>query len=169
MELKVRLVEINELEFMIKLSQSVQIWLRNRSSLQEIEVSKQEAITAINREIAYFILFMDNPAPIGMILVDKKPSDHVISLLHLENCGQVIFLSKFMLDPDYIGQGIGEQFLNTVLPNAIPITNQILALDCWAGNENLRKLYQKCGFTLFGVFPEQDWEIAVYVRPTIKD
>jgi hypothetical protein len=39
-----------------------------------------------------------------------------------------------------------------------------VVLDCWAGNGKLRDFYTRAGFRLHGVFPEGDYEVAVFVR-----
>lgn len=38
----------------------------------------------------------------------------------------------------------------------------MVVLDCWAGNEKLRSFYEGVGCSLVGVFPELEYEIAVF-------
>lgn len=64
-----------------------------------------------------------------------------------------------MLEPSLQGKGLGKVFLREVLE---ALGEEGVCLDCWAGNEKLRGFYGECGFELIGVWPEEDYEIAVF-------
>ena len=74
------------------------------------------------------------------------------------------YLHSMMLLPEYQGSGHGLKLFEGV--------REILALhggsgflDCWAGNEKLRKFYAGTGCRYVATLPEEDYEIAVFVLP----
>lgn len=69
------------------------------------------------------------------------------------------FLYGLVIDPPRQGQGWGRVFLQGLCRQAAP---GILILDCWAGNEALRRFYTDAGLRLHGEFPENDYRIAVF-------
>lgn len=73
------------------------------------------------------------------------------------------YLHSLVLEPVYQGQGLGLCFLKEVLRQLeVEEGNGTVVLDCWAGNEKLRHFYEKAGFGFLGVFPERDYEVAVF-------
>ncbi|MCC6612245.1 MAG: GNAT family N-acetyltransferase [Anaerolineae bacterium] len=73
------------------------------------------------------------------------------------------FLSRFMLDPEFQGQRLGEQIVRELQRRTTLEPNGALILDCWEGNESLRAYYSGLGFRLHGLFPEGEYRIAVMV------
>ena len=77
--------------------------------------------------------------------------------------GKKWYLHSLMLEPAYQGQGLGLYFLKEALRQLeIEEGKGTVVLACWAGNEKLRHFYEKAGFGFLGVFPERDYEVAVF-------
>ena len=75
------------------------------------------------------------------------------------------FLYGLVVSPDRQGQSWGRLLLQAICCQAAFAPPAVLLLDCWAGNQKLRRFYSESGFYLHGVFPEGDYEIAVFRRP----
>lgn len=77
------------------------------------------------------------------------------------------YVHSVMLDPHLQGRGIGRQFFQDVvgiLEKAGGGGGGTVVLDCWAENEKLRLFYESCGCRYVATVPEEDWEIAVFVK-----
>ncbi len=77
----------------------------------------------------------------------------------------VWFLYGLVIDPDAQGRGWGRVLLHSLCSQEAFAPPAVLTLDCWAGNQKLRRFYTDAGFQLHGVFPEEDYQIAVFTRP----
>ncbi|MDZ5471298.1 GNAT family N-acetyltransferase [Bacillus sp. 31A1R] len=71
------------------------------------------------------------------------------------------YLSKVALMPEYQGKGLGKMITDFAQSYA-KTSRKALYLDCWAGNEKLKKFYLRNGFEFVGVFPEEDYFISVF-------
>jgi len=77
------------------------------------------------------------------------------------------YLHKLMVDPDHRGRALGRMLLDGVRSLITDHEPALIVLDCWAGAARLRRFYERCGFALHGVFPEDDYEITVFIwRPS---
>ena len=74
------------------------------------------------------------------------------------------FLYGLIVRPEYQRQGWGRTLLDGICRKQKATAPAVLVLDCWAGNQKLRQFYREAGFDLHGVFPEADYEIAVFKR-----
>lgn len=72
------------------------------------------------------------------------------------------FAHTVVIDPARQGQGWGRILLDGVRQAIAREGPAVLVLDCWAGNEQLRAFYQRAGFQLRGVFPEHEYQVAVF-------
>lgn len=72
------------------------------------------------------------------------------------------FLYGLVIHPEHQGWKWGQRLLRGVRCQKKLATRAVLLLDCWAGNVKLRHFYAEAGFVLHGVFPEEDYEIAVF-------
>ncbi|KAH9216095.1 acyl-CoA N-acyltransferase [Leptodontidium sp. 2 PMI_412] len=73
------------------------------------------------------------------------------------------YLNSLMLHPSHQGHGLGKRFLQEVFQLLGRTEGMgMVVLDCWAGNEKLRSFYEGVGCSLVGVFPELEYEIAVF-------
>ena len=72
------------------------------------------------------------------------------------------FLSGLVVEPHWQGQGWGYKLLNGIRAQKRFASPAVLTLDCWAGNDTLRRFYANAGFTLLGEFPEDDYWVAAF-------
>lgn len=72
------------------------------------------------------------------------------------------YLSKLMVAPELRGRGLGHLLVERAQRTVAAHPAALLVLDCWAGNDKLRDLYTRAGFVLHGIFPEQDYQVAVF-------
>lgn len=73
------------------------------------------------------------------------------------------YLYRVALHPSWQGKGKG----NTMVRFACGLARTAgkdLYLDCWAGNETLRRFYASTGFDTIGIFPEENYKISVFVH-----
>ena len=74
------------------------------------------------------------------------------------------FLYGLVIAPEHQGRKWGGILLDGICRQKKFTPPAVLLLDCWAGNSKLRRFYMEAGFTLHGVFPEQDYKVAVFCR-----
>ena len=72
------------------------------------------------------------------------------------------FLYGLVIHPEHQGWKWGQALLHGICRREKFASPAILLLDCWAGNAKLRQFYADAGFALHGVFPEEDFEVAVF-------
>ena len=72
-----------------------------------------------------------------------------------------IYLYRIAILPEYQGKNIGKEIINYACEYSKHL-NKLLYLDCWAGNEKLRKFYTEVGFDFSGDFPEEDYMVSVF-------
>lgn len=73
------------------------------------------------------------------------------------------YLYRVVISPALQGAGLGKILVEHATKTALE-QNKSVFLDCWAGNEALRRFYLSCGFSDLGVFPEEDYEIRVFYK-----
>ena len=74
------------------------------------------------------------------------------------------FLYGLVIHPEHQGQKWGQVLLHGICREEKFAFPAMLLLDCWAGNDTLRRFYADAGFVLHGVFPEEEYEVAVFRR-----
>lgn len=169
-DFQVHCAQAEDINFILDLSVRVQAALTASGSLQEIGPLPFTVVeTSVQGEHAYLIQL--NRRRIGSVLVD--PLDGIFSnTAEIEYAswgvqrlpGPFWYLHGLMLEPAEQGNHFGVTFLKRVL--ALMKTRYqtgTIVLDCWAGNEKLRGFYRDVGFQHHGNFPENDYEISVYV------
>jgi RimJ/RimL family protein N-acetyltransferase len=62
----------------------------------------------------------------------------------------------------YAGSGVSANIIATCSDWARAAGLQSLRLDCWDGNDNLRAVYRKLGFTEGVAVPEHDWLVRLF-------
>jgi GNAT superfamily N-acetyltransferase len=160
----VRRATLDDVHWIVDLSARVQDYLTTLGSLQRIGPlpleSTQKSICAGNG----YILERAKQR-LGSALVDPLDESRFVGWGLSALPYPLWYLHALMLEPEKQGQGLGLSFLVGVKQLAIPLTGTIV-LDCWAGNAKLRDFYQRAGFTLHGIFPESDFEVAVFFVST---
>lgn len=73
------------------------------------------------------------------------------------------YLYRVALHPSRQGRGEGQTLVRFACSLAQEAKKN-LYLDCWAGSGALRRFYTSAGFDTIGIFPEEDYEIAVFSR-----
>lgn len=71
------------------------------------------------------------------------------------------YLFRVAVLPRIQGLGYGHQVLEEI-KNQCSLNKYTLYLDCWAGNEKLKKFYLKAGLKYIGDYPEKDYFISVF-------
>ena len=159
-------------DYVLFLATRVQAALTASGSLQELTPSILDTILAsIHHEELLIFTYTDGnfsaqSAAIGSVTVSpfSPSSGHGSSSWGIEEVrGKTWYLHSLMLEPTLQGNGLGKNFLEEALRSlgqrhgAGP-----LVLDCWAGNQKLRRFYEEAGFRLVRIYPEEGYEIAVY-------
>ncbi|MFS1511598.1 GNAT family N-acetyltransferase [Chengkuizengella sp. SCS-71B] len=71
------------------------------------------------------------------------------------------YLCKIAILPEYQGKNFGSKIIEYACSSANDV-NKTMYLDCWAGNEKLKKFYLNHGFDYQGDFPEEDYFISIF-------
>ena len=73
------------------------------------------------------------------------------------------YMYRVAMHPSHQGKGEGRTLVRFACRLA-EAAKKDLYLDCWAGNDTLRRFYTSAGFDTIGIFPEEDYKIAVFAR-----
>ncbi|KAF2165075.1 hypothetical protein M409DRAFT_24463 [Zasmidium cellare ATCC 36951] len=159
----------------IKLSRRVQDKLTASGSLQQIGPLQQDAVAqAIANQQCYVLERYQSSSleskTIGCALSRSLQAGYFLSTSDFDMKSfpsPWLYLHSIMLEPEAQGRGIGKSFVAEVVNKIASLHHDcgILFLDCWAGNQTLRRFYAEVGFTFTAVIPEEDYEIAVFYRP----
>ena len=72
-----------------------------------------------------------------------------------------LYLYRIAILPEYQGKNIGLMILYYVFEISKKNKTAIY-LDCWAGNEKLKRFYSNAGFKYHGDLSEEDYKISVF-------
>lgn len=72
-----------------------------------------------------------------------------------------LYLYRIAISPALQGKKIGLEILAEVKKRSHALNKKVY-LDCWAGNQKLRRFYLNAGFKYIGDFPEEDYTISVF-------
>lgn len=175
MRLALRLAHLGDRDEVVELSQRVQDALTASSSLQHIGPLNSEDVSKAIIKRKCFVLEQRQADYITTKLIGCALSRELEAGYFLTTSGFNIesfpspwlYLHSIMLDPELQGNGIGIPFVSEIVKTiaCLSPTEGTLFLDCWAGNEKLRRFYSNVGFNFAAVIPEEDYEIAVFFRP----
>ena len=71
------------------------------------------------------------------------------------------YLYRIAILPRIQGLGYGHQILESI-KSGCGINKETLYLDCWSGNEKLKKFYTDAGLKYIGDYPEKDYSISIF-------
>lgn len=71
------------------------------------------------------------------------------------------YLFRIAVLPRIQGLGYGHQVLDEIRAQC-SLNKYTLYLDCWSGNEKLKKFYLKAGLNYIGDYPEKDYSISIF-------
>lgn len=77
---------------------------------------------------------------------------------------QARYLEAFTTHRDHAGQGVGKALLQWAEATARQQGIDWLQLDCWAGNPNLRRYYQRAGFAEVSIFTLGTWQGMLFEK-----
>lgn len=163
--IQTRVATIDDIAYIADLSARVQAKLIASGSLQQMGPINPDVVTDYVMAQAAYIL--DNGRRLGSVFVKQVNPDSLDSFLQWELnklAAPVYFLSKLMIEPESQGRGLGAILLGGAVAQFAERGEGTLTLDCWAGNEKLRAFYTQNGFDLHGIYPEDDFQVAVFYR-----
>lgn len=77
------------------------------------------------------------------------------------------YLYRVEMHPSRQGKGEGRTLVQFACQLA-KAAKKDLYLDCWAGNDALRRFYTSAGFDTIGIFPEENYKISVFMRSHVR-
>ena len=161
----VRLASLEDVKQIVSLADRVQRRLSAVGSAQIIGPLDQDEVARRVRSASSYVL-SEGQRLIGSVFIERATGSRrsILTSWGLSNSQRPLwFLENLMIEPAKQGQGLGRVLLDAAcvqIKEASPAA--VIALDCWAGNEKLRSFYTAAGFRLHGIFPEMDYEIAVF-------
>ncbi len=122
--------------------------------------------TIIDDEIldnqAYVII--DEEKVVGVFFIRTIEGDDYPAIMKDNH----LYLYRIAVRPDYQRRGVGQEICGAAFSIAKE-ANKSIYLDCWEGNEKLKKFYSDFGFVYCGDFPEDDYWISVFkFEPTLN-
>jgi ribosomal protein S18 acetylase RimI-like enzyme len=83
--------------------------------------------------------------PFEILEIDGQP----IGCIRIEDRPDEVFFAEIQILPEFQGQGIGSQLIQTEITRASKLKKPI-RLQVLQKNERARKLYEQLGFTMYG-------------------
>lgn len=157
----------DDVDYIADLSARVQAKLTAAGSLQQIGPIDRGAVADYVLVGAAHVLDDEDDERLGSVFVREVTPDSFEQFATWEFdklAAPVYFLSKLMIEPAQQGHGLGASLLQGAVEAFARHKQGTLTLDCWAGNDKLRTFYVNNGFELYGIYPEDDFQVAVYFR-----
>jgi ribosomal protein S18 acetylase RimI-like enzyme len=139
-----------------ELLNAVTLWLHQKSIMQWQYPWDQKVIEQDISQNSVKILLIDGRI-IGTFSIKQIKSYPWASEIH----DDFLYVYRIALHPDYQGKGIGRQIIQHAVHFG-QTRKMNLFLNCWAGNNTLRKFYSNSGFEHIGDFPENDYQISAF-------
>ncbi|KAJ3113133.1 hypothetical protein HK100_002082 [Physocladia obscura] len=153
---------INPTEYIISLSIKVQTWLQSIKSPQISKLSTARVEAHINSNTAYIFL-NDRGVPIGSTFIEPLPErcflDWNLTDLDIRSS---LFMTRFLLDPEYIGKKIGDNMICQIKDKCVK-EGKVMVLDTLETNTAVRRFYERNGFVFRGIFTDMEGNLEVVV------
>lgn len=162
-QLIVRKAQREDIEFIVALIDRVQKKLTDSGSLQQIgPVPTAMVKDYIDRSAAHILV--ESGQRMGSVFVEAVESFPYLQQWDLAKSGYFLwFLCKLTIEPDEQGRSLGYDFLEGIKSYmATQPQPAMIFLDCWAGNTALHAFYTRAGFQLHGIYPMDDFDVAVF-------
>ena len=163
---QVRSAAASELPLLLETAHAAQEKLTRAGSAQQIAGYTAQNIAERTRRGEAFVLEV-SVSIIGSAFVERVSAERFSQIAAWnavpEDC-PAWFLYGLVIHPEHQGRQWGRVLLGGICRHEKIAVQGVLLLDCWAGNTNLRRFYAGAGFDLHGVFPEEDYEVAVFCR-----
>ena len=163
---RVRKAALPELSSLLTLAAAAQEKLTRAGSEQQIAGYSEQNVRARIERGELWVLEVSGGV-IGSAFVEPVTPERfpqIVDWNAVSDGCSAWFLYGLVVHPEQQGRGWGRVILDGICRQLKPNAPAVLLLDCWAGNAKLRGFYTDTGFALHGVFPESDFEIAVFKR-----
>jgi len=152
---QIRLAQRDEKDIIVDLLNKVALHLNKKGVKQwSYPWDEKEIYEEIESKLIYILIV--NNTVIGTFSI--KDTDYVnVPLIK----GQNNYLYRVAISPEYFGKNFGLEMVDYAIKLSRG-TKKSLYLDCWAGNDKLKKFYLDAGFQLLGDVPEEDYMISVF-------
>jgi GNAT superfamily N-acetyltransferase len=158
-----RAVDVDEI---ISVSTRVQESLTAAGSLQQIGPLSRTTVSSAVEARRCYVAIDESGQTIGCVMIRTIDEEYFAPCPDFNVTDYPKpwwYLHSMMLLPEYQGKGHGLKFFDDVI-EALGTTAGTVLLDCWAGNKKLRSFYTRVGCQYIATLPEEDYEIAVFVR-----
>ena len=161
----VRKATRGDIAFIIDLIERVQQKLIDSGSLQQIGPVTSAMVADLVGKGNVHIL-AEPGRRLGSVFVEPVTRENFpyVEQWELTETGcSLWFLRTLAIEPAKQGRGLGYIFLDGIKSYVASLPQPaMLFLDCWAGNDKLRAFYTRAGFQLHGVYPTEDFSVAVF-------
>ena len=161
---QIRPAEVTEAARLLDIAQAAQEKLMYEGSAQQIAGYSAQNVRERTQRGELFVLELAGSV-IGSAFVEPVTPKRFSQIAAWDAVPDDIsawFLYGLVIHPEHQGQKWGQVLLHDICRQEKFASPAMLLLDCWAGNAKLRCFYADAGFALHGVFPEEDFEVAVF-------
>ena len=109
-------------------------------------------------------LAYDGGAPIGTVIVRRKPGPFDRQIWGERADEQAAYVHRLAIRTKYHGQGLGGQILGWAEDESVRAGKAYVRLDCMADNEALNQYYQRFGFAHQGVHSAGCFSVSRYEK-----
>ena len=163
---QIRLAEASDAPLLREIAQAAQHKITQTGSVQQIAGYTPQNIAERTRRGEAFVLEVSSRV-LGSGFVEPVTPERFPQIAAWkavpEGC-PAWFLYGLVIHPEHQGRHWGRVLLRGICRRQKLASPAVLLLDCWAGNAKLRQFYADAGFALHGVFPEEEYKVAVFRR-----
>jgi len=162
-ELTIDPAQPDELRVVIDILDEAAAWLHTKGITQQWHSpSLQSFVEFMEKQIArgdVYLARIDGDA-IGTFRFDWSDEE-----LWADDPDGGGYVHSFAIRTCAHGRGIGAAMMAWAKQHVREHGKKFLRLDCWGGNEPLKKYYAGLGFTFVKIVPEEDWVCATFEMP----
>ena len=153
--MQIRLSSVDDLKQILYILNTVTLHLIQKGINQwEYPWDEERIINQIKNNFFYVLLVNDEIIGVFCIYEIDNINDLPVDV-------RSNYLSQIAILPEFQGINFGSEILNFACCYAKRL-NKTLYLDCWAGNEKLKRFYSRNGLEYIGDFTEDDYVISIF-------
>lgn len=114
----------------------------------------------------FLVLHHGRPLPIATfcLLRASEPWANLPLPASSSDGNDVLYLGRLSVHARLLGHGVGAAVFAAVERTARSLECSHLRLDCWAGNDKLKRFYSDCGMVHLRDVPELDYQVSLFEK-----
>ena len=158
---------LKDLPTILSLFDAAQAWLVGKGLAEQwgtepfSETQVERFTEWLERDVLYVL--RDKVFIVGTLVINSEPPDYARSACE-KYPRQALYLEAFAVHPNFRGRHFGRQLLEFAKSEARRRGVDWLRLDCWSGNEALKRYYVDAGYSRFAHCELGTWRGALFEK-----